>query len=180
MCSAQSPIPPIVPDPVGNAKALGLPQVPVQGNPAPTPASTPAVVTAPLPGNWAGLGAGYNPAGSPKATGWASFATIISQSQKIYSYTTYDAVPQKNAVPVTSARTGFATVVRTFGPRLYLLAFGTAGVSQTATATQGTFSGGGMLFYVFSAGWTIEAGVRGASGSLASNPIAEVGFGRAW
>lgn len=157
--------------------AVGLhAQAPV----SPVPPTSASGTAALLPSNWAGLGGGYNPTGSPKATGWASFATIVSQQQKIYSYTTYDAVPQKNAVPVTSARTGFATVVRTFGPRLYLLAFGTAGVSQNATATQGTFSGGGMLFYLFKNGFTIEAGMRGASGSVAQNPIYEAGIGRAW
>lgn len=158
---------------LGLALCAGLSaQSPASGAPSPPPAS--------LPTSWAGAGAGYNPTGSPKATAWASFATLVSQSQKLYSYSTFDVVPQKNAVPVTSARTGFATVVRTFGPNLYLLAFGTAGVSQTSTATQGTFSGGGILFYRFAAGWTIEAGVRGASGSVSSNPIVEGGFGHTW
>jgi hypothetical protein len=162
-------------NPAANAQALGLPTSSAPGSPAVAGGTAPS-----LPSNWAGVGAGYNPTGSPKATGWASFATLISKTQMIYSYTTYDVIPQKGAVPVTSARTGFATVVRTLGPQLYILAFGTAGVSQTSTATTGTFSGGGLLAYLFKNGWTAVICVRGASGGVAQNPILEGGFGRAW
>ena len=71
-----------------------------------------------LPSNWAGSGAGWNPAGSPKVTAWASYAKLVSEGQKLYSYTSYDVIPQRNAVPKTAVRTGFATVIRTFGPNL--------------------------------------------------------------
>jgi len=131
-----------------------------------------------LPANWVGAGAGYNPTGSPKATTWASFATVISQPQKIYSYSTYDVVPQRKAVPLTSARTGLATVLRNFGPRLYLLGFATAGVAQSAMATQSSFSGGGLLLYQWKNGMTAEAGVRVVTGS--TEKVVEAGFGKSW
>lgn len=132
----------------------------------------------PLPSNWVGAGAGYNPSGSPIATGWMSVAVLLNQSSKVYSYSSYDAIPQKNAVPVMSARTGFATVLRNFGPQLFLLGFGTAGIAQSATAVQGSFSGGGMLVYQFKNGWTGEGGMRIASGT--ADKIIEFGFGRSF
>lgn len=130
--------------------------------------------------NWVGLGAGYNPSASPKATGWISEATCISQSQGIYSYSTYEAIPQRNAVPLVSARTGVATVLRQFGPSVYLLALATAGMAQTGTATTGAFSGGGMLMYRHPSGFTFEAGARILSAGGNQQAVYEVGVGHSW
>jgi hypothetical protein len=132
-----------------------------------------------LPADWVGAGAGYNPGGSPKVTAWASLAILVNQSSQLYSYSTYDVVPQRGAIPVTSARTGAATVLRTFGRSVYLLGFATIGAATSSTATTGSVSGGGILVYRFKPAWTVECAVRAVNGS-ATNKVVEFGFGRAF
>ena len=128
------------------------------------------------PPDWVGAGGGYNPGGSPKVTAWESLAILVNDSSQLYSYSTYDVIPQRKAVPVTSARTGAATVLRKFGPSIYLLGFATLGASTSSTATTGSFSGGGILLYRFTPGWTIEGAVRAVNGS--TGKVVEFGFGR--
>jgi hypothetical protein len=130
-----------------------------------------------IPSNWVGVGAGYNPTGSPKVTAWTSLAIVVNEGSQLYSYSTYDVIPQRGAVPVTSLRTGVATVLRRFGPSLYLLGFATVGAATSSTATTGSVSGGGILLYQFKPGWTVEGGVRAVNGS-ATGKVFEVGFGR--
>jgi hypothetical protein len=130
-----------------------------------------------LPGNWVGGGGGYSPGGSPKVTAWASLAILVNEKSQVYSYSTYDVIPQRGAVPVTSARTGAATVLRTFGRSVYLLGFATIGAATSSTATTGSVSGGGILVYRFAASWTAECAVRAVNGS-ATNKVVEFGFGR--
>lgn len=158
----------------GTALSQQLPPVPIS-----PPNTTGVQVMTSLPANWYGAGAAYNPAGSPKVTGWASYAHLMVASQALYTYTTYDILFNKGNIPTTSTRTGLATVVRTFGPSFFVLGFGTAGVSQTTTAVQGTFSGGGMLIYKLPKSWTFGAGYRAVSGSAAGR-ILEWGFGKTW
>jgi hypothetical protein len=129
-----------------------------------------------IPANWMGAGAGYNPGGSPKTTAWASLAILMNESSQLYSYSTYDVIPQRRAVPVTSARTGAATVLRRFGPSLYLLGFATVGAATSSTATTGSVSGGGILLYRFKPGWTMEGAVRAVNGS--TSKVVEFGLGR--
>jgi hypothetical protein len=129
-----------------------------------------------IPPDWVGAGGGYNPSGSPKVTAWDSFAVLVSEANQLYSYSTFDVIPQRNAVPVTSARTGAATVLRKFGPSVYLLGFATIGAATSSTATTGSFSGGGILLYRFKPGWTVEGAVRAVNGS--ATKVVEFGFGR--
>lgn len=130
-----------------------------------------------LPSNWVGAGASYNATGSPKVAGWISSAVLVSQSQMLYSYSTYDIIFSAKGVPTSAARTGFATIVRSFGRSWYILGFGTAGVATTAAATTGSFSGGGMLVYRFKKNYTAEAGIRAVTG--ATTRVIEWGFGYA-
>jgi hypothetical protein len=130
-----------------------------------------------MPADWVGVGAGYNAGGSPKVTAWASLAILVNEKSQVYSYSTYDVIPQRGAIPVTSARTGAATVLRTFGPSVYLLGFATIGAATSGTATTGSVSGGGILVYRFTPSWTVECAVRAVNGS-ATNKVVEFGFGR--
>jgi hypothetical protein len=130
-----------------------------------------------VPPDWVGAGGGYNPSGSPKVTAWTSFAILVNEASQLYSYSTYDVIPQRNAVPVTSARTGAATVLRKFGPSVYLLGFATIGAATSSTATLGSFSGGGILLYRFKPGWTVEGAVRAVNGAV-TGKVVEFGFGR--
>lgn len=129
-----------------------------------------------IPPDWMGAGGGYNPGGSPKVTAWTSFAILVNEASQLYSYSTYDVIPQRNAIPVTSARTGAATVLRKFGPSVYLLGFATVGAATSSTATTGSFSGGAILLYRFKPGWTVEGAVRAVNGS--TSKVVEFGFGR--
>jgi hypothetical protein len=130
--------------------------------------------------SWVGIGAGYNPTGSPKATGWASYAKCSIQSQGIYAYYTEDAIPVKGKVPTLSNRAGAGIVMRSFGPNIFLVALATAGVAQTSTATTGAFSGGGLLFLRFHTDWTVQAGARIVSAGGVNSPIYELGLGRSF
>lgn len=128
-----------------------------------------------IPTNWVGLGGGYNASGSPKVTAWASLAILVNESSQVYSYSTYDVRPQRGGVPVTSVRTGAATVLRRFGASVYLLGFATLGASTSSSATTGSVSGGGILVYRFAPGWTAECAVRAVNGT---GRVVEFGFGR--
>lgn len=132
-----------------------------------------------LPQNWVGSGAGYAPAGSPKATAWVSFATLLNQTAQVYSYSTYDVIPARGSVPMTSARTGLATPLRSLGP-IYLFAFGTAGVAQGSVDPIFAFSAGGLALYRFKSGLTVELGARMAKAGNTSVPVYELGFGKSW
>lgn len=137
------------------------------------------VPPAALPSNWVGAGGGYNPSGSPKGTAWASFATLVAPSAGLYSYTTYDVVPNRDSVPTSSTRTGLAMVIHQYGKNLFLVGFVNGGMSQTATATLGSVSGGGLLLYKFKNNMTFEAGYRGVSNSTTAR-VFEFGLGGAW
>lgn len=129
-----------------------------------------------LPQNWVGAGSGYSSSGSPKVTGWVSLAVLVSQSQQLYSYSTYDVLPVKGGVPTTSARTGLATVIRHYG-MVSILAFGNIGMEQNSTSIAGAFSGGGFAVAQFKSGLTFEVGARiVTSGGKTASPI-EAGFG---
>lgn len=130
--------------------------------------------------NWVGLNAEYNPAGSPKAAGSASYAKCAVSSQGLYSYSTYEATPVKGRVPALSTRTGAAIVMRSFGPNIFLVALATAGMAQTSTATTGAFSGGGLLFLRFHTDWTFQLGARIVSAGGVNSPIYEGGFGKSF
>lgn len=150
--------------------AQDLPGVPI--NP---PGTSGVGNTAALPNNWFGAGGGYNPSGSPKGTGWASFAVLANRTSQVYSYSTYDIIPQKGKIPTTSVRTGAATVLREFGP-VYILGFMTVGATVSSTSTTGSLSGGGLVLYQSKKGWTVELGVRAVTGAV--NRVFEGGFGR--
>lgn len=136
-------------------------------------------VAPPLPNHWIGLGIGYNASGSPHTTGLISLALCINQTNQIYSYSTYEALPSKKGVPTLSTRTGLATVLRQFGP-VYLLGLGTVGVAQTGTAVTSSFSGGGILMQRFHTDYTLGFGARFAKAGNFSQPIYEILFGRTW
>jgi hypothetical protein len=147
--------------------------------------------TVPLP-NWAGMGAAYGPSGSPKTGGWAALALPVSQSQSLYSYSLYSAVPVKGTVPTISTTTGLATVLRTYKVSdrglIYVLGLVTAGVATTSTATGvgvfsaatvGAFSGGGLAIWKFPNGITLEAGATADKAGPTSASY-KLGLGKTW
>ena len=127
-----------------------------------------------LPQNWAGAGASFT---NPGFSGWISMAKLISASNGLYSYSSYDAIAKPGALPTLAARSGLASKVFSYG-NFFVLGFGTAGVAQTSSAITGSFSGGGMAFYKLKSGLTIELGARVVNGT--ASRVYEFGLGKAW
>ena len=147
----------------------------------PCACGAPTPVSSYLPTQWIGIGSGYNPAGSPKFNGWASYATLVSPTQQAYSYSSYDVVRSGKTV-TASARTGVALVVRQYTYKklhLFLLGLGTAGVATTNNAITGSFTGGGLGVVKFGqASYTFEAGARVQKSGSVDVKVYEIGFGR--
>ncbi|HLG97123.1 MAG TPA: hypothetical protein VKX49_12495 [Bryobacteraceae bacterium] len=90
-----------------------------------------------------GAGITLLPQSSPKPSAWFVAATNISKTQDVWSFSETDAVLVNKRI-VTSARTGIATGLRSFGPwKLFALA--NAGVATNGGATSGAYAGGGVL-----------------------------------
>lgn len=106
-----------------------------------------------------------------------SMAILANATQKLYSFSTYDIIPQHNAVPLTSVRTGAATILRQVG-NFYVLGMGTLGVAQSGTSVTSAFAGGGLAVYRWSSGLTFEVGARLVKAGSASPAVYEFGFGR--
>jgi hypothetical protein len=140
-------------------------------------------VTTPALPNWIGLGGGYSSADSPHMGGWAAMALPVSQSQSVYSYTVYEAIPVRGRVPTISTTTGMATILRTLTVNrgtLYVLGLVTAGTAVTATAVTGAFSGGGLGVFKFRNGFTIEAGATAEKAGTGTRPSFKLGGGWTW
>jgi hypothetical protein len=144
--------------------------------------SPPAPASAPLQ-NWAGLGTQYGTSDSPHFSGWAALALPLSQSQSIYSYTEYMAIPVKGKPPTTSTTTGLATILRTIhigDKTLYILGLATAGAAVSSTATTGSFQGGGGAFLRWTSGFTVEVVVQQSKAAGPAKPEVLAGVGFAW
>ena len=133
-----------------------------------------------LPANWYGAGGQYLPGGSPKGSGWAAYARLISQSAAMYSFTEYDAFLADGKI-TTATSSGAAFVVRQFGP-VSVLAFGMAGVATSGTSAVGVFPYGGIVdFKLGKTLWHLMAGYKRIviSGAADQTPIV-AGVGRTW
>jgi hypothetical protein len=83
-----------------------------------------------------------------------SLVIAVNKANAIYSYSSYDVQPVAGKIPMTSARTGVATILKQIGP-VYVLGLATAGGAATSTATTGSFAGGGAVVYRYKTSpWT--------------------------
>lgn len=111
----------------------------------------------------------------PQPAGGMVLATEISASQQIYSFNETDWIPVRqtgtNKYTVqTSARSGFATMLRKFGPAtLYALA--DAGVATNGGATGAAYAGGGVLTIPLKSGWILFPGVRMLKSSVGGTQV---------
>jgi hypothetical protein len=141
-----------------------------------TPPAAPAPVapstTAALPQNWLGIFAGY----AEKVDGTLCGAILVSQSAQAYSYSCYHAVPQHNAVPITTLQTGVALLLRSFGP-VSLYALGTGGTATSSTAITAAFSGGGLLVWNLPKNLTLQLGFQMDKAGSATVPDYMIGIG---
>ena len=94
------------------------------------------------PGYFVGAGAEYNRynTAAPAVAGWTTFAAQVGQS-KVYSWSTIELTSA-----TSTARTGAGYLFAQTG-NWSLLALGDAGLAISPTATLGSFSGGGAIFY---------------------------------
>jgi hypothetical protein len=133
--------------------------------------------------NWAGAGTQYGASDSPKWSGWAAMALPISQSQSVYSYTEYQAIPVKGKTPTISTTTGLSTILRTIkiGTKtLYVMGLGTVGAAVSSTATTGSFSGGGGAWLRWPSGFTAEVIMQQSKAAAPAKPDLAAGFGYTW
>jgi hypothetical protein len=130
-------------------------------NPSPSP--NPPATAPPPPQNFVGVGYLYNPSGSPKSTGWASYGKLIDPKSTSYFFTTEDAIMVRTPTLQlqTSARVGVATLMKTLGP-VQIFGIVDGGGATTGTASGGAASGGGLAqipigksHYHFAAGFRI-------------------------
>jgi hypothetical protein len=136
----------------------------------------------PLPQNFAVAFVALNQYSTPQINGGASYARLISTSNALYSFTSYDvtSVKPKPFTVQTSTRTGIAAVIRQYGP-LVIVGLGDAGVAAAANNLGGAFSGGGLAIYRLKNGFAITGGMRILKTSLNDvQHIYEIGFGRSW
>lgn len=118
---------------------------------------------------------------SPKPSGWAVVATEVNQKQALWSFSETDlttaAIRNGLLAVQSSARTGIATTLRSFGKwTLYGLADG--GVATVGTATGGAYAGGGLLVIPVKA-INLLLGVRILKTSVGgTQSIIEIGFGK--
>ena len=175
-CPIPKPAPAVVPPaPAPTAEPIPVITVPV-------PVSTPT--TTELPPNFYAAGAGWNQYAHPQINGWASMAHLISTpGVGIYSYSTYD-VTSRTARPFTiqtSTRTGFATLVRRYGP-VSIFGLGDAGVALSGTNLGVAFSGGGVgVIKIGKSAWCVVLGARVLKTAISSTQtIYEAGIGRSF
>jgi len=155
----------------------------VFGQASTTPAVTQPATVEILPQNFAAAGAMYNPSGSSKYTGWATYAHLLDQKSGTYFFSTEDVIPIKNPISLqTSARVGIGTLLKQFGQiRLW-------GVVDGGGATSGTKSGGaasGRTCVTVPYRKTAFSAI-GCYGVVVSNivpgtpKVIELGFGKSW
>lgn len=118
------------------------------------------------------------PQTKPEPTGWAVIATEINTKNQIYSFSETD-YTLSNGKLVSSARTGLATPLRSFGA-FTLYGLGDAGVATTGTSTGSAFAGGGfVLIPIKKSGWDLLVGARVLKTMVGgSQAYMEVGIGR--
>lgn len=153
--------------------------------PAPVAAAAPA-----LPNNWYGAFASYNSTASPGIAAGFTEASLMSSTQQLYSYSTYDITlikqPKGSAQAYTyqsSPRTGMAVILKSFG-RLHIIGFGNIGVATTGSNASFASSGGGLALLELgkSKKWDLFGGFHvlntGALGGTINVP--EFGIGRSF
>jgi hypothetical protein len=142
-----------------------------------------AFAQTPLPSNWIGVGVALNQQASPQINGWASYAALLSRSGGVYSFSSYDVTPIKQAGKYTiqtSTRSGFALMIRTLGP-ITVLGLADAGIAASSLATTAAYSGGGIaLWKLGSTAWTMEIAARRIKAGSGITTVYEAGFGRSF
>lgn len=144
----------------------------------------PAATTVATPANFAGAGVLYNPSGSPRVTGWATFAKLLDAKSETYLFTTEDAFVASGTKPftiTTSVRAGFATKLKEIG-RVKVFGIVDGGGATAGSASGAAASGGGIATIRAKGNMYIMLGYRALmlQGQSGTPKLYEGGLGWAW
>lgn len=137
------------------------------------------------PANWGGMGASYNSFARPNVAGWLAWATKVTDTGPLYSFSIWDITSSKTKpyTAQTTLTTGIAPLVRKYGP-ISVYAVVTGGVTTSAmesgTSLLGAVSGGGVgIWKLGKTNWDLVLGVRAIhSAVLGTQEVYEFGVGR--
>lgn len=136
-----------------------------------------------LPDNFVAAGAMYNPSGSSRYTGWATYAHLLDQKSGTYFFTTEDVIPLKNPVGLqTSVRAGIGTLMKQFG-QVRVWAVVDSGGATTGTQSGGAASGRTCVTVPYRKTAYSAIGCYGivVSNVVPGTPkVIEIGFGKSW
>jgi hypothetical protein len=148
------------------------------------PSPTAAPVTVAPPVNFAGVGGLYNPSGSPRMTGWATYAKLVDAKSESYFFSTEDAFVSSGTSPFTitvSGRVGLATKLKEIGP-VKVFGIVDGGGATAGSASGAAASGGGIAVIKLKGSYSLILGYRALvlQGQAGTPKLYELGFGKAW
>jgi hypothetical protein len=141
------------------------------------------------PENWAGAGSAYNQFAQPQVSGWAAFATKLSDKGPIYSFTEYTltSARTKPFTAQTSTTTGVATPLKVLSPNkngawtVTLFGMATGGMATSNSTVGGAFAGGGVLILRLGlSNWTLVGGAQYLTTTQNKQTIYSFGVGRSF
>ena len=141
------------------------------------------------PQNWGGAGASYNQAATPQVSGWGAFATLLSNSGPIYSFTEYQITSAKTKpwTAQTSTTTGIATPLKVLLPSkdgtwtISVFGMATGGLATSQSTVSGAFAGGGVgIIRVGKTNWDIVLGAQFLSTAANKQTVYSFGIGRSF
>jgi len=154
------------------------------GQASTTPPTTTTLNVSVLPDNFVAMGAMYNPSGSARYTGWATYAHMLDRPSGTYFFTTEDVIPVTKTKPYTvqtSARVGIGTLMKQFG-QIRLWAIVDGGGATTGIQSGGAAGGRTCLTFPVRKAYSM----LGCYGVVISNivpgtpKVIELGFGKSW
>ena len=145
----------------------GTPTHPIVVSPAPVtvvpPVATAAPSATPPPSDVFMVFGSYAPGGAPPVGGGFSYAKLVSTSQVVYSFSTYQTTLVKGKLQ-SSPTTGFFTRIKQIGP-VQIGVYGQVGLATT-TITTAAFAGGGNAFLqIGKTKWILGGGYEALKGT---------------
>ena len=161
----------------GTAPSATPPAVKTPAPPAsvPVPAAA-APSTTPPPSDVFLLFGSYAPGGVPPVGGGFSYAKLVSASQVVYSFSTYQTTLVKGKLQ-SSPTTGASTRIKQIGP-VEIFVYGQFGLATT-TITTAAFAGGGNAFlHLGKTKWILGGGYEALKGTSSPQGTFRFIFGR--
>lgn len=145
---------------------------------APTPVVTPVAPASAMNSRFFAGGVSGEASYAPHATGWGVYATELSTSQRLYSYTILQFNRGVGNTIQTFTSTGLALYIRNLGP-FSIYGNATAGVGTNGSVTAGAFSGGVAAIGSFKQGspWVYVIGYNIIKSTISTASSLQVGIG---